>query len=319
MNCHNLRDPLDINGGQKILVRLRYAGSSDAFLPQEQVVGTMLHELTHNVHGPHDDKFYKFLAGLQDEYDDLQRSGYAGEGFYSEGKRLGGVTHNLPPHLARAKALEAAEKRRQNAAILAGGGQKLGSALGRNYGLSPRELAARAAEQRIKDDRSCASGVSAEKEAEKAANASIESKVIDLTKDDSEHMGFWPDDSYSDVIIVDDVRPPASSSSSTTRTSKPITAASTSADDWSCTQCTLLNYSSTSRCSLCEASRPAKVTPTTKTTRAVVPPRVNPPIKRPLDRPKVVQPLEWICPACTLSNSHEFWSCAACETIKVQS
>ena len=94
------------------------------------------------MHGPHDDKFYKYLAGLQDEYDALQRSGYAGEGFFSEGKRLGtNVSHNLPPHMARMKALEAAEKRTQTSRVLGSGGRLGGS--GRDAGLSPRELAAR--------------------------------------------------------------------------------------------------------------------------------------------------------------------------------
>ena len=98
--------------------------------------------MTHNVHGPHDDKFYKYLSNLQDEYDDLQRSGYAGEGFFSEGKRLGGnVSHNDPPHIARRKALEAAEKRRQTSRVLGSGGRLGGQ--NRDAGLSPRELAVR--------------------------------------------------------------------------------------------------------------------------------------------------------------------------------
>jgi WLM domain len=98
-----------------------------------------LTQLTHNVHGPHDDKFYKLLATLEEEYDALRRSGYAGEGFHSKGQRLGAdVSHNLPPHLARAKALEAAEKRRRMAGIMSGG-RRLG---GRVEALSPRELAA---------------------------------------------------------------------------------------------------------------------------------------------------------------------------------
>ena len=95
------------------------------------------------MHGPHDEKFYKFLAELEDEYDALQRSGYAGEGFFSPGHRLGtGVSHDLPPHLARVRALEAAERRRRTETLTRGGGRLGGwsSALG---GLSPRELVAR--------------------------------------------------------------------------------------------------------------------------------------------------------------------------------
>jgi DNA-dependent metalloprotease WSS1 len=98
------------------------------------------HQLTHNVHGPHDDKFYKHLAGLQEEYDALQRSGYAGEGFFTPGQRLGvGMSHNVPIHVARSKALEAAEKRMKMSQVLGGGG-RLGET---NRNLDPRELAAR--------------------------------------------------------------------------------------------------------------------------------------------------------------------------------
>ena len=149
-----------MNAGEKILLRLRPAWEPDTFYEEDQVVRVMLHEvslprtgpaaisddamyekLTHNVHGPHDEKFYKFLAGLEEEYDTLRRTGYAGEGFFSQGRRLGvGVSHDLPPHLARLKALEAAEKRRKLGNIMSGGGRLGGRAP--ILGLNPRELAA---------------------------------------------------------------------------------------------------------------------------------------------------------------------------------
>lgn len=94
------------------------------------------------MHGPHDAAFYKFLSGLEDEYEALRRSGYAGEGFHAPGQRLGkNVSHNLPIHLARAKAAEAADKRRQVSVVM-GGGVRLGGAPRRNANKSPRELAA---------------------------------------------------------------------------------------------------------------------------------------------------------------------------------
>ena len=37
--------PLDMNMGQKILVRLRPYYDPDTFLPEESIVGTMLHEV----------------------------------------------------------------------------------------------------------------------------------------------------------------------------------------------------------------------------------------------------------------------------------
>lgn len=152
-----------MNGGQQILLRLRPPTSPDTFYDEEKVVNVMLHEasapavaapihtrslistifpqLTHNVHGPHDEHFYKLLSELEDEYEALKRSGYSGEGFHSKGHRLGEfVSHNLPPHLARARALEAAEKRRRASNVL-GGSRKLGGAVVTRQ-MPPRELAA---------------------------------------------------------------------------------------------------------------------------------------------------------------------------------
>lgn len=51
------------------------------------------------------------------------------------------VSHDLPPHLARLKALEAAEKRKQTTRILGSGG-RLGGRTANAQGMSPRELAA---------------------------------------------------------------------------------------------------------------------------------------------------------------------------------
>ena len=97
--------------------------------------------MTHNVHGPHDGDFYKFLGELEAEYKKLRDTGYSGEGFFGNGKRLGtGTSHNLPPHLARAKAVQAAEKRQNLQIVLGGSARKLGGKLPKD--LSPRELAA---------------------------------------------------------------------------------------------------------------------------------------------------------------------------------
>jgi DNA-dependent metalloprotease WSS1 len=52
------------------------------------------------------------------------------------------VSHNLPLHLARLKALEAAEKRRKLGS-LGEGGRRLGGSVGEQRRMTPRELAAR--------------------------------------------------------------------------------------------------------------------------------------------------------------------------------
>lgn len=79
---------LNVNHGQKILLRLRFASNERLFLPLADIVETFLHELTHNVHGPHDDKFYKLLDELRLSY---ERRGASGTGDYRcEQNRLGG-------------------------------------------------------------------------------------------------------------------------------------------------------------------------------------------------------------------------------------
>ncbi|GMG13361.1 unnamed protein product [[Candida] boidinii] len=66
---------LNINKGSKICIRLRYPNNNSLFLPMSELIGTMLHELTHNLFGPHDDKFYKQLDELKEEFYDIQIRG----------------------------------------------------------------------------------------------------------------------------------------------------------------------------------------------------------------------------------------------------
>ncbi|KAJ7103050.1 WLM domain-containing protein [Mycena belliarum] len=315
---------IDVNAGQKILLRLRPAHAPDTFYEEDDVVQTMLHELTHNVHGPHDERFYKFLGGLQDEYDALQRSGYSGEGFFSTGKRVGeGKAHDLPPHLARAKALEAAEKRAQTARVLGSGG-RLGGGLRNivNENLSPRERAAQAAERRARDEKACGSGALAQREAEKAANESIEHKVVDLTLDSDSDS----DSGDSDVIIVDEpprapaagpskltipqskrvaaaaaARPLARAAKSSSVETKPQppparkvrlapTPAAAADAEWACRACTLLNGPLVLQCAACFSSRPPDET------------------------------TGWTCRLCGEPGMpHDFWTCRVCGTVKAES
>ncbi|UZP33080.1 hypothetical protein NXS19_000896 [Fusarium pseudograminearum] len=118
---HNLLG-LNVNRGAKICLRLRHAGDRNQFMPIENVVDTMLHELSHIVHGPHDAKFHALWDQLRDEHEGLVLKGYTGEGFLSEGRRLGGS--RIPPLEARRLAREAAETRRSRPG--AGSGKRLG-------------------------------------------------------------------------------------------------------------------------------------------------------------------------------------------------
>lgn len=86
----------------------------------------MLHELSHIVHGPHDEIFHALWNQLREELEGLLRKGYTGEGFLSAGHQLGGS--RVPMHEARRLARAAAEKRK---VFAAGSGQKLGGAAAR--------------------------------------------------------------------------------------------------------------------------------------------------------------------------------------------
>jgi DNA-dependent metalloprotease WSS1 len=175
-----------------------------------------------------------------------------------------------------------------------------------------------AAERRLRDEKSCGSGPAAQREAEKAAKESTESKVIDLTLDDFDDY-MYDLDSDSEVIIVENVHrePPRSSSaagsssvpqkisnptgSSSSRTNKysdvnsPFTipirkSSSRQPVEWSCQACTLSNPYTALQCEACDMRRP--------------------PDKRE----------GWTCATCFEPGiSHDFWTCPWCGTVKVQS
>ncbi|GKV19418.1 hypothetical protein SLEP1_g29680 [Rubroshorea leprosula] len=56
---------LNVGGGLQIKLRLRRPNRDWDFFPFDQVLDTMLHELCHNVHGPHNASFYKLWDELR--------------------------------------------------------------------------------------------------------------------------------------------------------------------------------------------------------------------------------------------------------------
>ncbi|KAK6359988.1 hypothetical protein TWF696_001109 [Orbilia brochopaga] len=96
-----------------IQLRLRQPFDNRVFLPYEAVVDTMIHELTHCVHGPHDERFWAMFRALRAELDTLRYTGYTGEGFLGKGQALGDIPRGLNNLEAKRKAREAAERRRK--------------------------------------------------------------------------------------------------------------------------------------------------------------------------------------------------------------
>ncbi|OAA81719.1 wlm [Akanthomyces lecanii RCEF 1005] len=137
---------LNYNRGQRICLRLRFFGNTTLFMGLDSVMDTMLHELCHNVHGPHNDAFHALWETLRDEHLTLSLSGYSGASFLSEGRRLGGSASAVPAR-ERGRVLS----RGGGGGVVAVAGRRLGG--GTRPALPPtpemrRAAAAEAAERR---------------------------------------------------------------------------------------------------------------------------------------------------------------------------
>ncbi|KAJ5167753.1 Zinc finger RanBP2-type [Penicillium canariense] len=271
---------LNVNYGQKICLRLRYSSDQRQFLPIEQVVDTMLHELCHIVHGPHNRQFHALWNQLRDEHEELVMKGYTGEGFLSQGKRLGGS--RIPLDEARRQARAAAEQRRT---LAKNSGKRLGGAPVLR-GTDIRKLRADAAQRRIEVTNGCASGT--ERGAELAEEASRNGFRTKAEEDDANEQAILQAfieliqeeerEKYGDSYIPPSQENPAgprtreSPHPSDCHTSKApqldpspeqtLEALDLTADNssyeapWTCTTCTLENPPNFLCCDVCAAERP---------------------------------------------------------------
>ncbi|PNX80346.1 DNA damage response protein wss1-like, partial [Trifolium pratense] len=55
----------NVGAGIEVKLRLRRPNRDSDFIPLDQVLDTMLHELCHNAHGPHNANFYKLWDELR--------------------------------------------------------------------------------------------------------------------------------------------------------------------------------------------------------------------------------------------------------------
>ncbi|SCV70863.1 BQ2448_3625 [Microbotryum intermedium] len=192
---------VNCNGGEKICLRLRPANRPTSFYPMEdpenrlsyihishQLIGTMLHELTHNVHGPHDTQFFNYLDGLNKEFDALVTLGWSGEGFYGRGERVGvGRSHDVSMGEARELALRKAEERIRLGKLMGKGG-RLGGDVGFTKGKTRGEILAEAAERRAQANKACGADHSGDHHLPPAIQTEIDQAeadgsrhIIDLT------------------------------------------------------------------------------------------------------------------------------------------
>ncbi|KAF2847911.1 zinc ion binding protein-like protein [Plenodomus tracheiphilus IPT5] len=148
---------LNINRTERILIRLRYHHDSRQFLSMEQVTDTLLHELSHIVFGPHNADFNNLWNELRDEHQSLLMKGYTGEGFLTQGHKLGGK--RIPLEEMRRQARSAAERRKATTNLNTGG-HRLGGGVPAVRGVDMRKVIADAASRRNSITEGCASGSS---------------------------------------------------------------------------------------------------------------------------------------------------------------
>lgn len=188
---------LNVNHGVHVKLRLRKPNRDSEFYPFHQILDTMLHELCHNAHGPHNAVFYKLWDDLRKECEELINKGISGsgEGFDRPGRRLGGFSQPVISSL-RHTALNAAEKRARLGSLLPSGPKRLGGDSSLMTALSPVQAAAMAAERRLQDEIWCASGSCdieegeiiddlLQKQVDRGSGSSRNSNSPDVSKSDS--------------------------------------------------------------------------------------------------------------------------------------
>jgi hypothetical protein len=81
---------LNENKGNAIKIRLRDPKNKNLFLAWESLLGTMIHELTHNEISDHSAKFYNLVDTIYDEVTSSSTGGYSQKFFGGKSCKLGG-------------------------------------------------------------------------------------------------------------------------------------------------------------------------------------------------------------------------------------
>ncbi|KAK9089875.1 hypothetical protein Scep_028957 [Stephania cephalantha] len=293
---------LNVGGGVEVKLRLRRPNRDWDFIPYDQVLDTMLHELCHNVHGPHNASFYQLWDEIRKECEEFMAKGISGtgEGFDLLGRRLGGFSRQPPISSLRQTALAAAEKRSRLGAMLPSGPNRLGGDSNIKAALSPIQAAAMAAERRLQDNfgsaessRSSTSsrthgsdfpqkGQSAESSRSSTSSQTHTSNTAPSKKSrvadnqvDVQHSKLRSETTSNNIA-------PASASGF----AHGATDSSGDVEGWECGICTLFNPPLAPICDACGIEKPKDV---------------------------VAKFRFWSCKFCTLENSVSLNKCSACD------
>ncbi|ORY96128.1 WLM domain-domain-containing protein [Syncephalastrum racemosum] len=290
---------VNVNHGLKINIRLRPHYDDTMFLEYHDLLGTMLHELTHIVRGPHDAVFYKVLDELNDELDQLLITG-GDRLFDGPGYSLGGGGSLSPSEMKR-RAIAAAEKRKNlQKVMMPSGGQRLGGSM-TTAGFTPAQMAARAAERRLRDQLWCGGAQEGEDEQEDT-DSPLTIRTVVLNDDDGSsdpsngRFGIdpWASPPRGQKRRFDGPAGPVGNRKPRRRIPQPATISASEAtisEEWPCPACTFQNKGIALACEMCFKERPS-------------------------DAPGTNTNLFWPCPQCTFYNSWNHLQCTICSGIK---
>lgn len=186
---------MNVNYGTKVMLRLRNPNDEFQFLSRESILGTMLHELTHNLFGPHDKKFYDKLDELNSRQWVFEQQGLF-DTFLGHGRKLGGIgLRDYNKETVR-------QRRNQNKKYSRG--KKLGTldtpdSITNVKDKTPREMAAIAAERRQKDSRWCGDSHNTTIEIPSQEEL-LEVIIIDNEEDDYAHISISDHEKIPEVI-----------------------------------------------------------------------------------------------------------------------
>lgn len=174
---------LNVNHGQKILIRLRQPFNDKLYFPMSDLIGTFLHELTHNIHGPHNASFYALFDELRTKY---ESGALLSSSYVCEENKLGGRSMLLRQLsvTVRQKRLDAVSKVKYKSET-----RTLGGPMNTTRPKDVRSAVAAAAERRLKDSKWCGGEVDLEELEEQDSDLTPKEKeefkeVIDLTNED---------------------------------------------------------------------------------------------------------------------------------------
>ncbi|KAI1374262.1 WLM-domain-containing protein [Hypoxylon crocopeplum] len=343
---------LNVDHGKQICLRLRYPGDREQFLPIERVIDTMLHELAHNVYGPHDAAFHSLWDQLRDEHTALTMKGYTGEGFLGAGRRLGGM--RIKPEEARRRAratAEIAQKRNK------GSGQRLGGAAPQP-GEDIRKVIADAIDRRTKTLQGCANDSQSQEQIREIAETATRNGFKTQAEEDAANeaaiaQALWELVEEEEKAKKGDsyIQPSASSQimSKDSATTKGKQAALGQAErttvkegkapiltTWNCDICTLKNPAAFLCCDACGTQRSGSITQSlaqrpSQQPRTMIDLTQSSPAdkqKSSSSRPRSKsrsrsgpafssrKPPTWTCLSCGQVREHHWWSCDRCGAIK---